>query len=426
MFISSRLTTALCVIILSGALLVGCDQGGDKSDASKQAPVRPVKTVIVKSTNSSFVRSYSAVISPSQEADLSFRVSGRIIKLPILSGDKVKKGDVIAQLDLRDFKSKVVQNESQLVQAREQLEELKAGARAEDLASLKADVTAAQAQLDAANAQAGRTEKLFKKGITTKTQLDQDVTSSRVAKATLDAKQQALKKGKAGARKEDLATQEAVIAGVQSQLEEAKDNLSDATLRAPFDGIIAVRKVDNFTNVQAKDEIAVLQNLKKLDATFDVPAPDVAKLARIKAFDLKVTIESIPAKIFKAKQSEFSTQADTATQTYRGRVSIEDLGDEIVLPGMTGNLIVTAKQEGVGVIMLPIAAIASSAEGKPFVWVVDPSDNKTSKRELVTGEAVGAGIIVSSGLKEGDVVVTAGLSALQDNMVVKPITKIGD
>lgn len=416
---------AILGTVIAGFLLAACSSSDD-SDTAKAPPVRPVKTLVVKSVISNLERTYSAVVLPSQEADLSFRVSGRIIELPIRNGKNVKQGDVIAQLDTRDFKASIAQIESQLAQAREKLDELKAGARAEDIAGFEADITVAQAQVDSAKLQTERTEKLFKKGIIAKVKLDQDVTAQKVAEATLEAKKQVLVKGQSGARKEDLAAQEAVIQGVESQLDSANDNLSDATLRAPFDGIIATRKVENFSNIQSKETVATLQNIKALDATFDVPAPDVAKLAALENLDLKITLESIPNQKFNAVRNEFSTQADTATQTYRGRVTIKDLDGKIVLPGMTGNLIITAKESGGGVIMLPVAAIASSAEGKPFAWIIDPSDNKASKRALETGEASGGNIIISTGLKNGDIVAIAGIAALQDGMVVKPVTVIGE
>ncbi|MBL4599476.1 MAG: efflux RND transporter periplasmic adaptor subunit [Rhizobiaceae bacterium] len=425
MSISQKSVFHLMVPLLLSVLLTGCNNGDDQANGEKEV-IRPVKIITVEPTAMTLERKYSVVVLPSQEADLSFRVSGRIVELPIRNGINVKQGDVIAQLDTRDFKATITQMESQLAQAQEKMTELKSGARDEDLAALEADVAAAQAQVDSEKFQVERTQELFKKGIVAKSKVDQDVTARRVADATLEAKRQALIKGRAGARSEDIAAHAAVIRGVESQLSSAKDNLSDATLRAPFDGVIASRTVENFTNIQAKEKIAVLQNLKILDATFDVPSPDVAKLVRVKSFDLKVVFESIPGKEFGAIRNEFSTQADPATQTFRGRVTIEDLNGEIVLPGMTGDIFIKAKQSHGGAIYLPLTAIASSADGKPFAWIVDPGSNKVSKQKLVTGDAIGATILVTSGVKTGDLVVTAGLSALQDGMAVKPITVVGE
>jgi RND family efflux transporter MFP subunit len=213
---------------------------------------------------------------------------------------------------------------------------------------------------------------------------------------------------------------------LKSQLRSLNDKLSDATLRAPFDGIIAARKVENFSNIQAKETVATLQNHSSPNLTFDVPGPDVYKLAKVKELDLKVMLDSIPDHEFEATRGEFSTQADAATQTYRARVVIQNPDGEPILPGMTGSVVVTAEQEGLSVFMLPIAAIASKADGKPFVWIVNLENNRTARRDVVTGEAVGANIVISDGLEEGDIVVTAGISALQESMVVKPVSAIGE
>ncbi len=424
--INSSRSVFIFLMMAFGALLAGCDQAEKQADASKVAPVRPVKTITVQPTVSKFQRTYSAVVLPSQEVELSFRVSGRIVELAIRSGLEVKKGDIVAQLDTRDFKAEITQLDSQLEQAEAQRQVMTSGARAEDIASLQAAVAVVQARVDAAKDQVARSRHLFERQVIAKAKLDNDLTSLRVAEAELKAKEQELIKGQAGARREDVATQEAVIRGLKSQLKALNDRLSDATLRAPFDGIIATRKVENFSNIQANETVATLQDISSPNLTFDVPGPDVYKFAQFKERGLKVLLDSIPGREFEATISEFSTQADAATQTYRARVIIQNPDGEPILPGMTGSIVVTAKQEGAGVFMLPISAIASEADGKPFVWIVNLENNKTARRDVVTGEASGANIAISNGLEEGDVVVTAGISALQESMVVKPVSTIGE
>ncbi len=424
--INSSRSVFIFLMMAFGALLAGCDEAEKQADASKVAPVRPVKTITVQPMVSKFQRTYSAVVLPSQEVELSFRVSGRIVELAIRSGLEVKKGDIVAQLDTRDFKAEITQLDSQLEQAEAQKQVMTSGARAEDIASLQAAVAVVQARVDAAKDQVARSRHLFERQVVAKARLDNDLTSLRVAEAELKAKEQELIKGQAGARQEDVIAQEAVIRGLKSQLKALNDRLSDATLRAPFDGIIATRKVENFSNIQANETVATLQDISSPNLTFDVPGPDVYKFAQFKERGLKVLLDSIPGREFEATISEFSTQADAATQTYRARVIIQNPDGEPILPGMTGSIVVTAKQEGAGVFMLPISAIASEADGKPFVWIVNLENNKTARRDVVTGEASGANIAISNGLEEGDVVVTAGISALQESMVVKPVSTIGE
>lgn len=418
--IAHRIWMAVALVALAA-----CSPTDETKEQSSQEIVRPVKTFVVKSVVTKLERSYSAVVLPAREVDLSFRVSGRIVELPIRSGQSVEEGDVIAELDKRDFEAEITRTNSQLEQAEAQLTALTSGARAEDIAALQAAVRAVEAEVEAARDQLARSQELFERRVVAKAKVEQDQTALRVAEAELEAKKQELAKGTAGARAEDVAAQEAVIKGLRSNLQSLKDSLSDATLRAPFSGIIASRKVENFANVQAKEPIATLQALASPNLTFDIPAADISPLAKAKELDLSVRLDSIPGQTFKAQRKEFSTQADSSTQTYRGRVSIENPNGDPILPGMTGMLTVTVNDQQIGKLAVPLSAIGSEADGRPFVWLVSSGSNTVAKQAVETGDASGGTIIVTKGLSEGDVVVSAGLSALQDNMVVKPIAAVG-
>jgi len=336
-----RTLLTIVSMIAATILLSACNPTEEVASENETMTVRPVKTLVVKSSPTTFQRTYSAVVLPAQEVELSFRVSGQIVELPIRGGVNVKKGDIIAQLDKRDFEAEITRVQSQIEQADAQLTALTSGARAEDIAALEAAVEAVQVQVDAARDQLGRSEKLLKSGVVTKAKVETDTTNLKVAQAELEAKNQELIKEKSGARVEDVAAQEAAIKGLKSTLQSLNDNLSDATLRAPFDGIIATRNVENFSNIQAKEAIATLQELSTPNLVFDIPASDIPTLAKAEHPNLKAVLDSIPGREFKAERSEFSTKADPATQTYRGRVSIQNPDAEPILPGMTGALIIT-------------------------------------------------------------------------------------
>lgn len=424
-FVIKTLRT-LCVIGAVGFLAMACSPTEEESNASQETIIRPVKVQKVQSSTTEIRRTYSALVLPSEEVELSFRVSGRIIELSVLAGTNVKKGDVIAQLDTRDFKAEITRLESQLEQANAELTASTSGARAEDVASLEAGVAAAQAQVDAAKAQVKRTRTLFKKKIVTKAKVDQDTTKLRVVEAELEVKKQELIKGKAGARTEEVTAKEAAIRGIRSNLQSLNDNLSDTTLRAPFDGIIATRNVDNFSNIQAKETVVTLQNLATPRIQFDIPAPDVVILATIKKRILTVVLDGLTAQTFDATENEFSTKADPTTQTYRGTVSIQNPKAEPIFPGMTGSVTVSAEREGSSKLLVPVSAVASDPDGKPYVWLVNMIANKVTKQAVETGAATGSSIIVKSGLKKDDTVATAGLASLQDNLEIKPVTTVGE
>ncbi|MBL4794680.1 MAG: biotin/lipoyl-binding protein, partial [Pseudomonadales bacterium] len=79
--------------------------------------VRPAKVWVAHSSDSNSMRHYPAIVQPSKETALSFRVSGQVIELPIRASMQVKEGDVIARVDPRDFEKNIAQLQSQLDQA---------------------------------------------------------------------------------------------------------------------------------------------------------------------------------------------------------------------------------------------------------------------------------------------------------------------
>lgn len=414
------------VLLVPLVLLAACDRESEQAVGERSPVIRPAKTIVIEAGMQSLQVSYPASVVPSQEVDLSFRVSGKLVELPIRASMTVKRGDVLARLDVRDFEAEVVQVDSRLDQARAELNAITSGARAEDIASLKAAVVANEARVRAAREQLDRSRKLHKRGIVADVRLQKDETELHVAEAELRSRMQELAKGQAGGRTEEIDAQRAVIRRFEGQLQSARDNLSDATLRAPFDGVIARRSVENFANVKAQEPIATLQQLQSIDLVFDVPGPDVVRFGGRNATITTVTLDALSDREFEASLKEFSTQADPTTQTFRGRVSIPNPGGVTILPGMTGWIIVTVPETDTTTIIVPLSALGAGPDGSPFVWIVAPSDNTVVKRPVEIGEATRDGIVVSEGLSAGDVIVTAGVSHLQFGMVVKPITAIGE
>ena len=392
---------------------------------AQEVSVRPAKVFTVEPTSSELRRTYPAIVLPSSEVELSFRVSGRVVELPVRAAVQVAEGDLIAALDPRDFETQIAQLESQIDQATAQLTALRAGAREEEIAAREAAVFSAEAQLEQARDQEGRTRELVERGVATSAQLEQDEANLRVAEANLRAQMEQLRIGRAGGRPEDIAASEAAIRGLEAQLKIARDNLDDATLEAPFAGIIARRDIENFTNVQAGQSIALLQALSVVHLAFDVPGPDVTVLAAGGTENIRneVTFDALPDMVFPGEVEEYSVQADAATQTYRGRVAVAVPDDAFILPGMVGR--VTSSTTGVqDALMIPMTAVAADPRGAPFVWRVG-EDNTVSAQPVVLGDMRGDTVAVTEGLAPGDTVVSAGVSRIIDGMAIRPVTRIG-
>ena len=393
--------------------------------AFAQDIIRPAKVFTVAPTESVVQRTYPAIVLPSQEVELSFRVSGRVIELPIRGSQEIAQGDVIARLDPRDFERQIAQLESQRDQAVAQLQALRTGSRPEEIIALEAAVASAQAQVDQARDQAERTRQLVERGVAATARQEQDDASLRVAEAGLQTAIEQLAIGQAGGRAEDIAASEAALRGLEAQLQVARDNLEDATLTAPFDGIIARRDIENFINIQAGQSVALLQSLSVLHLSFDIPGTDVTALTinGVDNITNQVTFDALPGAVFDAEVVEFSVQADSATQTFRGRVSVAQPENSVILPGMVANVI-SSTAAPAPELRVPLSAVVSGPDGAASVWIV-AGDNSVSARPVALGGISADMIAITDGLAEGDTIVSAGVNQIIEGMTIRPIDRIG-
>ena len=201
--------------------------------------------------------------------------------------------------------------------------------------------------------------------------------------------------------------------------------LDDATLRAPFTGVVARRYVENFANVRPGDPVVLLQQLDQLDLEFDVPGAVVATLSNADRPSATAVLDSLPGQALPAAFVEFSTQAYPSTQTYRGRVSIERPEGATLLPGMIGQVTLNAGPGGETGMVLPVSAVVAEPDGAPYGWVVVPPGTALEKRTVETG-AVRGDAVSGAGLETGEMVAVAGTRRLRAGMVVRPVTEIAD
>lgn len=345
------------ILSLVFLFLLGC------SPAEEVPPVsRLVKTIVVGDVASSMERSFPGRVIAGQRADLSFQVAGTLSELPVKEGQLVVQGQLLAKLNARDFENRYA---------------------------------AAKSTREITELNYERGKKL--------------VTSGTIAQVTFDDLR----------NKFELAKSEEGI---------AQKALEDTQLLAPFGGLIARVYVDNFQEVQAKVKILTIQDVQDIDITIDVPERDIInrqgmnqgkRLEETKLEHGYVIFEGIPNRQFDVVVKEYATEADPTTQTYRVRLSMKAPAQVNILPGMTATLIMREPNgQQVDSVLLPASAVAVDAAGKFYVWVVN-EDMTVSKKPVEVGDMVGSSIHVKTGIKQGDRVVTAGVSYLEEGMKVR-------
>ncbi len=408
------------IIFFLSIFLISCQQ---ETQTPTAKVVQPVKTEVL--TSSSDTQQFDRIpgkVMASQRAELKFQVPGKLMKFSVKESQEVKKGDLLAKLDPRDYKTKLTKVNSQISQARAQLKAMKAGARPEDVKVLKAELSAAKAKFRESERQFQRYKDLWAKRIISKSNYDKQESAYSVAKAQLNTAKQTLNKGKTGARKEDVEAMQSSIKGLLAQREEAQNALDDTKLKAPFSGVVAKTFVKNFQNINPTDPILSLQDISKLEVVINVPERVIISSKGSEFYQFVAEFEAAKNRLFPLELKEYKTEADQKTQTYRAVFTMQAPKDLKILPGMTATVIVTEQTNDEDIpiksFFAPASAIFSDEFNKQYVWIVQP-DMILHRREVVVGELTQGNIQLLEGINGGERIVTAGVHFLQEGMKVK-------
>ena len=348
---------------LPGLLLactLACFAGCEKEPPPQPQAVRPVKMLTIEGTGAVSQQEYPATVKATQQADMGFEVPGRITEFLVKEGQTVATGDILARLDDRDY---------------------------------QAELEKAQANQRKAIADLNRSLSIYRqdKGAISKGTIESDRRAREVADAAL---------------------------------RQAEKAVEDTLLRAPFDGYVARKLVEDFANVQAKEPVLILQDISQLEVEVSVPERDIARgiprqspqqiTERVKPV---VSISSIPDRTFPARIKEFATTADPSTRTFQVRLIFDRPGDVSILPGMTARVHTDVVRESG--ISIPLSAAQSDARLEAFVWKVDPESMTVSPQPVALGTVHGSLVDIESGLQEGDIIATSGLRFLEAGMRVR-------
>ncbi|MEM1093061.1 MAG: efflux RND transporter periplasmic adaptor subunit [Bacteroidota bacterium] len=369
----------------------------------------------------------SGRVQPEVEVQISPDVSGEIITLPVLEGDRVSKGDLLVRIDPDFYRAQLEQSEAGVLQAKA------------SLAQRRADMLNAELEMN-------RTRTLFEKNAVPQSDLERAQTTYEVQKAGFEAAGYSVQSAEARQR-------------------EAVENLSRTTIYAPMDGTISQLNVElgerALGTVQMQGTVLMtLAKLNQMEIMVDVNENDVVNVAL--GDTAAIEVDAYPERIFKGVVTEIANSARTqgaGTQEQvtnfpvkvrildRHNVEVatlaEGLGSDeaispndempIFRPGMSGTVDIFTRTD-VNTLAVPIQAVtvrdynkvkseadststpvqaASTTEGEDLrkvVFIVE--DGKTKMVEVETGISDDTHIVVTGRLAVGDQVVTGPFRAV--------------
>ncbi len=343
---------AACAIVLAAC--------GTKTAAPD--PVRPVVTQRVVPGAAAGRDVYSGEVRARYEADLGFRVGGKLISRAVDAGARVTKGQVLARLDPEDAK-------------------LAAQGSAAQLASAQGDFALAKSEL-------ARYDDLLAKKF--------------ISPSAFDARKNAF--NVARTRVEQMRSQAALTSNQSAY----------TTLVADADGVIVSVAAEPGQVVTAGQAVVHLARAGEKEVVINAPE---GQLARFKVGqEVGISLWSDPGNVFPGRIREIAGGADPVTRTYAVRVAALDAPATAQL-GMTANVVLDRAADA-SLVVLPLSALAR-AGADAAVWVVDPKTSQVKLRKVAIGQFREDGVTVTSGLSAGDIVVTAGVHKLRADQVVR-------
>ncbi len=391
-----RLWIAVAIVVLIVALVAGKKFFGKNENQR----LVDVEEVVLRD----LVQTVAATgkIQPEIEVMLSSEVSGEIIELPISEGDQVQKGDLLVRIN-----PDLIQ--SALRQAEAGLQNAKAG-----LAQAEASLRNAQLNYD-------RNKTLFEKGVISKSEWDRTVADFEMAEATRNSAFYS-------------------VESARSNVQQGQDNLNRTSIFAPMSGTISRLAVELGERVvgtaqMAGTEIVRVADLSNMEVEVDVNENDIVKVSI--GDTTEVEVDAYLKRVFKGVVTEIANSAESTLsvdQVTNFKVKVRILPESYqdlmegkpefyapFRPGMTATVDIQTQRRN-NIVAIPISAVViktDTTERKPaapapkievdaprFECVFVMKNNTAALRVIETGIQDDSRIEITSGLEEGDLVIT--------------------
>jgi HlyD family secretion protein len=370
----------------------------DTGTATRQAQFRSTVTA-------------SGEIVASQYADIGSSVMGKIVALPVAEGDRVKAGQLLAQIDR-------VQAQSDAASAAQQTRALESDERAarQQVRAAEAEVVAAGARARDAEQVLRRRRELAAEQLVPASELDSAKAASDAAAAQLTSAQVAVDRAR-----QNLETAARRVEQARAQQARAGDVLDKTSIVSPIDGVVTRLRVRNGEMVvigvqnQPGTTLMTISDLGAIDLEVKVAEADVLNVAI--GQKAEVTLEALPGRKFPGKVVEIGASALPVTGTAAARefrvVIRLDAPDPGLRPGLTGDAeIVTS--ERTNVLTVPLQSVVlRTVDGQERAGVFTVTD-AAAKFVPVTSGVIGGLNIEVSGIEEGATVITGPYQVLRE------------
>ncbi len=395
----------LILLLLGGLALAGCRGGeagapatkdnkpGTKGGSGEAAALPAHRVHLVVAAQRSVPRMVTApgTLAADEQISLGFKVAGRVSQLKVDLGSFVRKGQIIAQLETEDFKSRVEQSEAALQQARVRLGLPPQSSEDPNDDRIVIENTAlvrqARARLVEAQRNRDRAAQLVEQGVQPKAELDRTDAALKVAESQY---QDAI---------EEIRNRQGVLLQRRSELVLARQQLSYTTLYAPGDGAVREKKTSVGEYLAAGTPVATIVRLHPLRLRVEVPEREAVGIRA--GLPVKITVDQ-DAGAYAGRVVRLSPAIQEQSRTLIIEAEVDNQQGRL-RPGAFARAEIQTSTTS-GVVTIPPSAIISFA-GIQKVYLVQ--NGKAVERPVITGKRETGWVEITEGLQLGDEVVDA-------------------
>ncbi len=389
-------------------LLSGCG-----SAEKEKEPVVSVQTTPAARSPISQIVSAEAVVFPLEQATVAAKITSTVKRFLVQRGSRVKKGQLLAELENADLSAAVTASKGDFEQAQATYVTTLGASLPQQIQKAELDAAAAKAAFDAQQKLYDSRKELFQQGALPRRDLDSAEVALVQARSANEQAQRQLADLQRLGKDQALKSAHGSLASSEGKYRGAEAQLSYSQIHSPIDGVVTDRPLFAGDVAAANQPLLTVMNTSKLIAKAHIPQSEAAELKVGNPAELKVPGLDEP---MKGRVSLVSPALDPGSTTIEVWVEARK-PDPALRPGMTVAISMVAKTAK-DAIVVPTAAVFKSPEGADYVLLAG-SDAKAHQKTVQLGIQAGDRTQVVSGINAGDPVITAGGYAVPDATQIK-------
>jgi HlyD family secretion protein len=397
---------------------------GKMNAATEVDIVRVRAAAPLSSGGGAVILNATGYIIAAHKIELASKVVGKVASIGVEKGDRVKAGQVLVRLEDDEYRARMLESQGQLETLKARLAEAEHGSRPEEIAKAKADVAQARADQENARVTLERARDLVRDKVMAKQTLDDAQARYDGAAAKVASLERASDLVRLGPRQEEIDALRAQVNQAQGTLNYAQVQLDNTVIRAPIDGTILERNVEQGEFVTtgfvgdkgAKGYVVSIADLHDLEVELDINQNDFAKLSSTQPGI--VTTDAYPDRKYQGVIHEISPEANRQKATVQVKVKVTN-PDAFLRPEMNASVAFysnekpgSAQSESRPIVVVPASAVRDNG-----VFVV--LGGKAVRKSVKVSGTTAQGVQVTDGLIGGEDIISNPPADLKDGQRVR-------